>query len=260
MLESKRKAIIFIVLSILLAVTAGFLVLKKVQSLNTNLGTSVKIFIANEDISSRTLITPDNVEIEEIPKKFFKKDYHVTDVDDLVNKVSVVPLSPGDRITENILKPASNVIEENNRLITLIGNERVFFDEQLELLDRVDIIVSHRFNGKEETNIFMQDVKVANVAKKDKKFVGVKLEVSLEKAPELIHMQNYADSLRIIKANVGKQEATKEGEAAKAEEAKTEPQPENKEEPKQEANDSQPKKEDPKSEQPAKPEEKPKQE
>jgi Flp pilus assembly protein CpaB len=260
MLESKRKAIIFIVLSILLAVTAGFLVLKKVQALNTNLGTSVKVFVASGEISSRSLITPDNVETEEIPKKFFKNNYHVTDVDDLVNKVSVVPLSKGDRITENILKQASTVIEENNRLITLIGNERVFFDEPLESLDRVDIIVSHRFNGKEETSIFMQDVKVAKVAKKDKKFVGVKLEVSMEEAPELIHMQNYADSLRIIKANVGKQEASQEGEAKKAEEAKTEPQPEKKEEPKQESKEAPPKKEDPKSEQPAKPEEKPKQE
>jgi Flp pilus assembly protein CpaB len=261
MLESKRKAIIFIVLSILLAVTAGFLVLKKVQALNTNLGTSVKVFVADKEIASRSLITPDNVKTEEIPKKFFKKDYHVTDVDDLVNKVSVVPLATGDMITTNILKRASSVVDENNRLITLMQNERVYFDEPLESLDRVDIIVSHRFNDKEETTVFMKDVKVARVAKeKGKDFKGVQLEVSMEKAPELIHMQNYADSLRIIKANVGKQEVSSEGEAKKVEEAKTEPQPENKEEPKQEANDSQPKKEDPKSEQPAKPEDKPKQE
>jgi hypothetical protein len=140
-------------------------------------------------------------------------------------------------------------------------NERVFFDEPLEALDRVDIIVSHRFNNKEETTVFMKDVKVARVAKdKGKDFKGVQLEVSMEKAPELIHMQNYADSLRIIKANVGKQKASQEGEAEKAEEAKAEPQPEKKEEPKQEAKEAQPKKEDSKNEQPAKPEDKPKKE
>lgn len=261
MLESKRKAIIFIVLSILLAVTAGFLVLKKVQALNTNLGTSVKIFVADKEIPSRSLITPDNVKTEEIPKKFLK-DYHVTNVDDLVNKVSVVPLSAGDMITKNILKQASSVVDENNRLITLMQNERVYFDEPLEALDRVDIIVSHRFNDKEETKVFMEDVKVARVAKsKDKAFKGVMLEVSFEKAPELIHMQNYADSLRIIKANVGKQEKPQEGEAEKAEETKAEPQPEKKEEPKQDAKKEQPKKEDPKKkEQPEKPKETPKQE
>jgi Flp pilus assembly protein CpaB len=216
MLESKRKAIIFIILSVLLALTAGFLVLKKVQALNTNLGTSVQIYVASKEISSRMLITPENIKTEEIPKKFLK-DYHITDAKELVNKVSVVPLSSGDVITRNILKQAASVVEENNRLITLMKSERVFFDEPLEALDRVDIIVSHRFSGKEETSIFMKDIKVARVAKKDDDFQGVQLEVPLEKAPELIHMQNYSDSLRIVKANVGKKED--QAAAAKEEEA-----------------------------------------
>ncbi|PFG03904.1 flagella basal body P-ring formation protein FlgA [Bacillus sp. es.034] len=255
MLESKRKAIIFIVLSVLLAVTAGFLVLKKVQALNTNLGTSVKIYVASKEISSRSLITPENVMTDEIPKKFLKS-YHITNVDELVNKVSVVPLSEGDVITKNILKQASSVVDENNRLITLMQNERVFFDEPLEALDRVDIIVSHRFNGKEETSVFMKDVKVARTAKKDNKFKGVQLEVSIDKAPELIHMQNYADSLRVIKANVGKQEASENAEETEKEnppaEAKQAEQKKPAEEPKKE--------EKPKEEQkPSKPEEKPKQ-
>ncbi len=248
MLESKRKAIIFIVLSILLAVTAGFLVLKKVQALNTNLGTSVKIFVASKEISSRTLITPQNIKTEEIPKKFLK-DYHITNVDELVNKVSVVPLSEGDIITKNILKQASSVVDENNRLITLMQNERVFFDEPLEALDRVDIIVSHRFSGKEETSLFMRDVKVSRVAKKDNKFQGVQLEVSIDKAPELIHMQNYADSLRIIKANVGKEEETDEGKEEKAEVKQEE----------KKAEDTKPTESSKPKEQPAKQEDKPKQ-
>jgi Flp pilus assembly protein CpaB len=224
MLESKRKAIIFIILSVLLALTAGFLVLKKVQALNTNLGTSVQIYVASKEISSRMLITPENIKTEEIPKKFLK-DYHITDAKELVNKVSVVPLSSGDVITKNILKQAASVVEENNRLITLMKSERVFFDEPLEALDRVDVIVSHRFSGKEETSIFMKDVKVARVAKKDDDFQGVQLEVPLEKAPELIHMQNYSDSLRIVKANVGKKE---EQEAATKEEKEQVKEQENK--------------------------------
>jgi Flp pilus assembly protein CpaB len=256
MLESKRKAIIFIVLSVLLAVTAGFLVLKKVQALNTNLGTSVKIFVASKEMSSRSLITPENVMTDEIPKKFLR-DYHVTNVDDLVNKVSVVPLSEGDVITKNILKQASSVVDENNRMITLMQNERVFFDEPLEALDRVDIIVSHRFNGKEETTVFMKDVKVARTAKKDNKFKGVQLEVSIDKAPELIHMQNYADSLRVIKANVGKQEANEEEtETGKEENPETETKPEEQKKPAEEPKKEEKPKEEPK---PSKPEEKPKQ-
>lgn len=202
MLESKKKAIIFFVLSLLLALTAGFLVLRKVQAINNNLGTMVKVFVAKNDISSRSLITPDNVETEEIPKKYLR-DYHVTNAKELVNKVSVVPLSAGDMITDNILKQASDVVEENNRLISLRVGERVNFDEELQALDRVDIIVSERFTGKEETKLFMEDVKVARVAKEKGKFIGIQVEIPQSKVPELIHMQNYADSVRIVKSNVG---------------------------------------------------------
>lgn len=214
MLESKRRSIIFFVLSVLLALTAGFLVMNKVRALNNNLGTMVKVYVASTDITSRTLITLDNVRIEEIPKKYLR-DYHITDSNDLINKVSVVPLSKGDVITKNMLKQASSVLKENDRLITLMRSERVVFDEPLESLDRVDIIVSHQFNGKQETIIFMEDVKVARVAKKKNEFSGVQLEVPLEKAPELIHMQNYADSVRIVKANVGKK---KDGSSIKKKE------------------------------------------
>lgn len=205
MLESKRRAIIFIMISLLLALTAGFLVMKKVGNLNDNLGTMVNVYVAKEAIPSRTLIKPSDVMTIEIPKRYLE-DYHVTDTEDLMNQVSVIPLSNGDLIMKGMLKQVSNVRNEKNRLINLMGSDRVNFDEPLEESERVDIIVSHKFNGKEETSIFMQDVKVASVAKagKAKTFKGVWLEVPLEQAPKLIHMQNYADSVRILKANVGK--------------------------------------------------------
>ncbi|MBS4210383.1 SAF domain-containing protein [Bacillus sp. FJAT-50079] len=213
MLESKRKAIIFFVISLLLALTAGFLILKKVQSLNTNLGTMAEVVVANVDVSSRALIRPEDVTLEEIPQKYLK-EYHITNVEELINKVSIVPLSAGDMITKNMLKQASAVVEENNRLITLMESDRIIFDEPLEALDRVDIIVSHRFDNKEETSFFMKDVKVSRVAKESNKFKGVQLEIPLDTAPQLIHMQNYADSVRIVKANVGKLEAEVEKEMA----------------------------------------------
>lgn len=205
MLESKRRAVIFFILSLIFALVSGFLVLKKVQALNNNLGTMVNVYVASMEVKSRELMTPNNVKLEEIPKKYLR-DYHITSPDELVNQVTVVPLSKGDIVTKNILKQAASVVEENNRLITLMQSDRVFFDEPLEAMDRVDLIVSHRFSGKEETIIFMKDVKVARVAKKKNNFQGVQLEIPLDKAPELIHMQNYADSVRVIKANVGKDE------------------------------------------------------
>lgn len=208
MLESKRKAIIFFLIALLLAVLSGFLVLKKVQALNSNLGTMVEVYVANKDISSRALITPDDLATDEIPKKYLR-DEQITNIEELKNKVSVVPLSSGDIITKSMLKQASTVTEADHRLISVLKSEKVTFDEELLALDRVDIIVSHNFEGKLVTEVFMQDIKVARVAKKnDGKFAGVQLEIPFENVPSLIHMQNYADSFRVIKANVGQLQKT----------------------------------------------------
>jgi Flp pilus assembly protein CpaB len=207
MLESKRKAIIFITLSVLLALLAGVMFLQKVKALNTQLGDTTPVFVAKTEIPSREVIKPDQVKTIEIPNKYIT-DKHIVDKDKLVNRVSIIPLSPDDIITTSMLKEASTVRDQNNRLVTVMASEKVTFDQKLDALDRVDIIISHKFEDKPKTELFMSDVLVSMVALKDEKFKGVALEVTAEDAPKLIHMQNYADSVRILKANVGKADST----------------------------------------------------
>ncbi|WP_430784467.1 Flp pilus assembly protein CpaB [Virgibacillus flavescens] len=231
MLESKRKAIIFFLIALVLAALSGFLVLKKVQALNSNLGTMVEVVVANKSISSRAVITPNDIATEEIPKKYVREE-HITEVNQLINKVSVVPLSTGDIITSNMLKQASAVTEADSRLVSVIQSERVSFDEALQPLDRVDLIVSHTFDGEPVTEVFMKDIKVARTTENDKDFIGVQLEIPFKDVPRLVHMQNYADSLRVIKSNVAQQKnenkttetdsETETDEAKPASEPKTE--------------------------------------
>ncbi|MGF9826091.1 flp pilus assembly protein CpaB [Brevibacillus agri] len=205
MLESKRRAIIFLVLSFLLAALAGFLFLKKIKDMNAQLGEMVEIYEANVDIPSRALIQPDQLTTRQIPKKY-ADDSYVVDKLSLKNQVTVVPLSKGDVITKNILKPANMVRDQNNRLITVYASGNIMFDQELEALDRVDIIISTTKGGQPVTEVFMKDVPVAMVAKSDNKFKGVALELPFEDVPKFIHQQHYAELMRILKANVGKGE------------------------------------------------------
>ncbi|MBH0167582.1 flagella basal body P-ring formation protein FlgA [Fictibacillus sp. 7GRE50] len=203
MIESKRRAFIFITLAILLALIAGFLVLQKVRQLNADLGGMTKIYVAKENVPSRELLTPDDVTTEEIPNRYITAS-HITERKDLVDKVATVPLTKGDIITKNMLKQTSSVLNEDNRLVMLYASDKVRFDEEVEALDRVDIIVSQQLEGKPKTEIFMSDVKVSRAYRTDKKqFYGVALEVSIEDTSKLVHIQNYSDSVRVIKANVG---------------------------------------------------------
>ncbi|KZE67337.1 flp pilus assembly protein CpaB [Fictibacillus phosphorivorans] len=219
MLESKRKAIIFITLSVLLAILAGVMFLQKVKALNNQLGDTTPVYVAKTEIPSRELIKPSQVKTIEIPNKYITNK-HIIDKNKLANRVSIIPLSPDDVITTNMLKEASTVRDQNNRLVTVMSSEKVSFDQLLEASDRVDIIISHKFDDKPKTELFMSDVLVSSVGTKNGNFKGVALEVSAEDAPKLIHMQNYADSVRILKANVGRSESN--NEQKKSEESKTE--------------------------------------
>ena len=202
MLEAKRRAAVFFILAFILAAATGYMVLQKVKDLNSELGAMTKVYVAKADIPSRTVIQEKQVTVMELPNKFITES-HITSFVDLKNQVSVVPLTQGDMITQNMIKPASNLQNENNRLVTLHRTDKVQFDQVIEALDRVDIIVSTNNNGKRSTRVFMKDVVVRFSQGSGDKFAGVAVEVTAEEAPELIHMQNYADHIRILKANVG---------------------------------------------------------
>lgn len=202
MLESKRRAIIFLTISLLLAAAAGFLVMKKIRDLNAQMGEMVEIYVANTSIASRSLISPDQIKAKQIPKKYADHSY-ITDKATLQNQVTVVPLSEGDIITRNMIKPAQTLRDQNHRLVTVYASGNIVFDQQLEALDHVDIIVSREENGKPVTEVFMKDIPVAMVAQSDDEFKGVALELPFEVVPGFIHQQHYADVMRIIKANVG---------------------------------------------------------
>lgn len=203
MLEAKRRAAVFFILAFILAAATGYMVLQKVEDLNSDLGKMTKVYVAKEPIDSRIPIQENQVKVMEIPKRFVVKGSHVKSFKELENKVSLVPLSEGDIITQNMIKLASTLQDANNRIVTIHRTEKIQFDQEVTPLDRVDIIVSTEDNGKRSTSVFMKDVLVWYSSGTGDKFAGVSVEVTAEQAPKLIHMQNYAEHIRILKANVG---------------------------------------------------------
>ncbi|RHW39918.1 flp pilus assembly protein CpaB [Lysinibacillus yapensis] len=220
MLEAKRRAAIFLILAFLLAAVAGYLVLEKVKQLNAELGGMVEIYVSNGDIPARTLLQSNQITKMEIPQKFLTES-HITSESEIIGQVSVVPLNEGDIITNNMLKNYSNLQNENNRLVALYRTDNIQFDQEVAALDRVDIIVSTEANGKKQTKLFMKDVSVAYASGTAENFAGVAVEVSSEDATKLIHMQNYAEHIRVLKANVGQELAATEEKPKAAEKTKS---------------------------------------
>ena len=202
MLEARRRAAIFLLLAFILAAVAGYLVLEKVKQLNAELGGMIEIYVANGNIPAREPINTTQLTKMEIPQKFLTSS-HITSDSDIIGQVSVVPLKEGDIITSNMLKNHSNLLNENNRLVALIRTDKVVFDQEVSTLDRIDIIVSQEVDGEKKTELFMKDVAVAYAQGTGENFAGVAVEVSVNDATKLIHIQHYADHIRVLKANAG---------------------------------------------------------
>lgn len=202
MLEARRRAAIFLLLAFILAAVAGYLVLEKVKQLNAELGGMIEIYVANGNIPAREPINTTQLTKMEIPQKFLTSS-HITSESDIIGQVSVVPLKEGDIITSNMLKNHSNLLNENNRLVALIRTDKVVFDQEVSALDRIDIIVSQEVAGEKKTELFMKDVAVAYAQGTGENFAGVAVEVSVNDATKLIHIQHYADHIRVLKANAG---------------------------------------------------------
>lgn len=212
MFESRRRALIFILLSFIMAVIGGLLFYSKLEELNQDLGEVTEIYVADRSIPSREIITESMVTTIEIPNRYLT-DGHIISIDQLDGMVSVVPLQEGDQLTLNLLRPITDLTEDGNRLVEMKeewGN--IHFDSMLENLDLVDIVISHSFEDEPVTEVFMRDVPVVRIIDNEGGY-GVGLEVSTQDASNLIHMQHYADRIRILKSSTGRSnEATTDDE------------------------------------------------
>lgn len=211
MFESKRRALIFMILSFILAVIGGMLFYSKYQDLNADLGKMTKVYVTGKNIASRQTIEASDVSSVEIPNKYVT-DAHILSLDQLEDQVSIIPLKEGDLITNNILRPYTELTTKTNRLVEILSeSDNVHFDDEFDYLDRVDIIVSHSLDKEEAddepvTELFMSDVQVQKVFENEEGQSGIAVEVKSENAPRLIHMQNYADYIRVLKAGAGEDE------------------------------------------------------
>ncbi len=218
MQDAKRRAIIFFVIALLLAAIAGYLFLQKVSAVDDQLGRWVTVYVAAQDISLREPLKPEYFKAVEIPKRFVQ-DSQVTDLNaiqigdytvPIEHLVAVVPLAEGDVLTHNMLKTQSSLTENNKRMVTLAQSNRIQFDGTLDYNDRVDLIVSDKKGNENVTEVFMKDILVVGLAKdEDGSVKGIGLELTMEQARKLIHAQNFAIAIRVLKAPTEDKEGKK---------------------------------------------------
>ncbi|SFS86030.1 SAF domain-containing protein [Marininema halotolerans] len=196
MQDAKRRAIIFAILSVILAAVAGFMFLQESNALRAGLGEERMVLVAKRDISSREPLRRTDFEVKSVPERYYKPN-QVGDLEEIDGNVSIVSITKGDELTSNVLRPITELENSEKRVVELRGSDRVLFDDYFQTQDRVDIIVSYAENGGGSTKFMLKDKLVFRVGSKNS-FLG--LELSMDEARKLVEAENFAHSIRVIKA------------------------------------------------------------
>jgi pilus assembly protein CpaB len=169
-----------------------------------------KVLVANEDIVAGKPITAEMVTEKEIPKKYML-DSLIQSKDDLKGKISMVPIANGAVITSSVLRN-NTIVTGQNRQVMLRAPLAVF-DEQIDALDKVDIVVSYDAQpgpgeptqqDKRTTKVLFKDVTVNQVFKKGDAITAIGVVLSLEDSKNAIWALNYGKEVRVLKSGSAK--------------------------------------------------------
>lgn len=207
MFETRRRAFVFLVFSIALALAATVLFSSYMKEKETSLGEMAVIYIANKSIPAGERITMDMIGSSEIPKKYVTDSY-IQNLQDLDGKVSMVPIPQNGIITKPMLRN-NNLVNGEFRQVVLRAPFAVF-DDRIDVLDKVDLVASYEQTGSDgqedtrRTQVILRDVSVNSVSKKDDETLSIGVALPLDQADDVIWMLNYGKELRVLKSGNAK--------------------------------------------------------
>ncbi|WNQ09863.1 SAF domain-containing protein [Paenibacillus aurantius] len=230
MFESRRRAVIFTSLSILMALTATILFSNYIKSTKQSMGELAQVLVAKTDIVAGRPIDPDSFTTEEVPRKYLLPSVIQTK-EELKNKITVVPIPKGQVITTSVLR--DNTVVSGDLRQVILRAPMAVFDDSIDVFDKVDIIVSYddqsgspdsiakqqgvtnagsaQGQDRRVTKVLLKDVTVNNVQKKNEtELSAIGVVLSLENSKSAVWALNYAKEVRVLKSGTSK--ALKEGE------------------------------------------------
>ncbi|GAA0376176.1 Flp pilus assembly protein CpaB [Bacillus horti] len=199
MIDSKRKAFIFLTLAFLLAVFAASLFVSEVRKAQEALGETVQVAVANVDIATYTEITEDMVRWVDIPRNEHLESSFIRHSNDFLDSISIVYVREGEIVTKNMMRSKVD-LPEDHRIVWLNASDNVLIDQQVGEGDIVDIIISYEQESNRITKRLFTDIAVVSSERGEEGSV-VKVSVPIEDAENLIHYQNHARQIRVLLVN-----------------------------------------------------------
>ncbi len=201
MVESKRKAFIFLLLAFILAVIAAGLIIKQLQVIAESTGETIEVAVAKQDINSYDELTSRNVEWIHIPLTDHVRNF-IQQKSELENTISIVDLEEGNFITPNMIRSKSS-IPPNERIVQLNVTQNVIIEEPLTEGDKVDVIVVYEESEGTVASLLFEEIPVVQVTANsgDGNDGIIRVSVSIQDAQDLIYYQNIAKQIRVLRLN-----------------------------------------------------------
>lgn len=199
MLDTKKKAFIFLSIAFLLALLTASLFLNEVRKMQSSIQT-VTVAVVKQEIPTYTAIESEYIEWVEIPRTDNLSAF-VTRESELEQTMSIVNLKKGDFITKNILRSTLD-IQNDHRVVWLNATNNVVMDQPVTEGDLVEIIIT--FDEKDSgliTKITFEEVMVVQRVEREGESDVIKISLPLEDVESFIHYQHTADRIRVLLAN-----------------------------------------------------------
>ncbi len=200
MIDAKRKAFIFLTIAFILAVVAAGFIINQIQMAQDTLSATVKVAAAAKDVQSYTSLEDGNITWVEMPKTA-QVDSFIQQSDDLDDFITVVNLKEGDLVTKSVVRKKID-IPADHRVVWLNPSENVLIDQGVAEGDLVDIISV--MDNKEKgilTKRLLQSVRVVQFEEKSEGPPAIKVSLPVNDAERLIHSQNAAKQIRVLRVN-----------------------------------------------------------
>lgn len=194
-LTTRRTARWLLGLAVLLGAVSWVGFWQHTEAYERSVGETVMVWTAAQAIPAYAPLAAEMLKGQEVPRRFVTAGAALTQ-EEIVGKVSAVPLREGDPVTAPLLRSPDL---GDRRAITLSqqSTEQVSIDATIQEGDRVDVLVAYREKDQDIARFLLTDVPVVQVGSDKER--SVSLLVTAEAARELTWMETFGRSIRVVR-------------------------------------------------------------
>lgn len=206
----QRRGLIFMVISVLIALATFFVVAGYIANVNSQVGTRVTVYRATEPIEPYSALAEENLEAVEVPERWASESTLLR-LDDLVGRRVGFRLNAGTTISSDMLIPSSS-LNKNERELAINVNAVTGVAGRVRPGDRVDIyaVFADVPGLPKSVKVITRDVRVVSIAGQqqvteqsegglqEQSVIPVTLALVPEDAMSVTYAANFAAEVRLV--------------------------------------------------------------